>query len=71
MINTSMDVCRFCSMPVNHVAAEEAAAFMDKINRACSESSYTQIAATGIPIFRFFNDAGRRCRDADQLVVEV
>ena len=51
MINTSMSVCRFCSMPINHAAAEESAAFMDKINRACSESSYTQIAATGIPIF--------------------
>lgn len=51
MINTSMNVCKFCSAPVNHAAAEEAAVFMDKINRACSESSYTRIAAGGIPVF--------------------
>ena len=51
MINTSMGVCRFCATPINHAAAEASAAFMDKINRACSESSYAQIAATGIPIF--------------------
>lgn len=51
MINTSMAVCKFCSAPVNHAAAAEAAVFMDKINAACSESSYTRIAAGGIPVF--------------------
>ncbi|GGA69701.1 hypothetical protein GCM10011507_21550 [Edaphobacter acidisoli] len=42
-INTSMQQCPFCSVPIDHAAAEASAAETSKISRACSDASYLRI----------------------------
>ena len=51
-IDTSSTQCRFCSAPVDPVAAQAAAEKMAKLNQACSDASYLRTAA--ISIFVFF-----------------
>jgi len=42
-INTSMQQCAFCSAPVDHAVALEAAEKTAKIGQACSDASYLKI----------------------------
>lgn len=42
-INTSMQVCPFCSVPIDRDAAEVSAAATSKISQACSDASYLRI----------------------------
>jgi hypothetical protein len=51
-IDASSTQCRFCSAPVDPVAAQAAAEKMAKLNQACSDASYLRTAA--ISIFVFF-----------------
>jgi hypothetical protein len=44
-INTSMQVCPFCSAPIDHDAAEASADAFAKVNQACSDASYLKIMA--------------------------
>jgi hypothetical protein len=40
-----MQQCPFCSVPVDHDAAETSAAAFGKVNQACSDASYLKIMA--------------------------
>jgi len=42
-INTSMQQCKYCSAPIDHAAAEAAAAETSRISQACSDASYLRI----------------------------
>ena len=42
-INTSVQQCPFCSVPIDHAAAELSAAATSKISQACSDASYLKI----------------------------
>ena len=42
-INTSMQQCPFCSMPIDGAAAETAAAETSRISQACSDASYLKV----------------------------
>jgi endogenous inhibitor of DNA gyrase (YacG/DUF329 family) len=44
-INTSVASCPFCSTPIDHAAAEAAAAETSRISQACSDASYLKIMA--------------------------
>ncbi|HEY7545361.1 MAG TPA: hypothetical protein VID27_10785 [Blastocatellia bacterium] len=46
-----MQVCRFCSAPIDQNAAAAAASVLDRVNEACSQGSYIKIAARTIPVF--------------------
>lgn len=50
-INTSMQVCPFCSAPVDHATAEQAAAETSKVSQACSDASYLKIMAWALLTF--------------------
>jgi hypothetical protein len=51
MINESMDRCRFCSTPIDHEAAANAAESQDKVNQSCNDASYVRIAAVAMFVF--------------------
>jgi hypothetical protein len=40
IINTSDQQCRFCSAPIDRIAAEAAAAALARVNQACSDATY-------------------------------
>jgi hypothetical protein len=42
-INTSVQQCPFCSVSIDHAAAEQSAAATSRISQACSDSSYLKI----------------------------
>jgi hypothetical protein len=42
-INTSMQHCPFCLIPIDRAAAEASAAATSKISQACSDASYLKI----------------------------
>ncbi len=44
-INTSESRCPFCSAPIDHASATQAAELMSKVNQACSDASYLRIMA--------------------------
>jgi len=44
-INTSMQVCSFCSSPIDPAAAAAAALQFARVNQACSDASYLKIMA--------------------------
>jgi len=48
-IDTSAKVCRFCGAKVDHVAAQNAAHLLAKVDQACSDASYMRI--TGVIAF--------------------
>jgi hypothetical protein len=50
-INTSMQQCPFCSVPIDHDAAETSAAAFSKVNQACSDASYLKIMAGSALMF--------------------
>lgn len=50
-IDASSAQCRFCSAPVDPVAAQAAAEKMAKVNQACSDASYLRTAAISILVF--------------------
>lgn len=43
-IDMMSDRCRFCSATIDPIAAEAAADFMARVNRACNDASYLKIA---------------------------
>src|SRR5208283_2229058 len=51
-INTSMQVCSFCSAPIDPAAAAAAAQQFARVNQACSDASYLKIMAGSA--FTFF-----------------
>jgi hypothetical protein len=44
-INTSMQVCSFCSAPIDPAAAAASAEAFARVNQACSDASYLKIMA--------------------------
>jgi hypothetical protein len=50
-IDASASQCRFCSAPIDQVAAEMAAEKMSKINQACSDSSFLRTMAISMLVF--------------------
>ncbi|MFZ0338100.1 MAG: hypothetical protein WAL45_08725 [Terracidiphilus sp.] len=50
-IDASAMQCRFCSSPVDPVAAQVAAEKMSKINQACSDASFLRTAAISVLAF--------------------
>jgi hypothetical protein len=50
-INTSMQQCSFCSVPIDHAAAEQSAAETSRISSACSDASYLKIMAWSLLTF--------------------
>jgi hypothetical protein len=42
-INTSMQLCKYCNTPIDHAAAEAAAAETSRISQACSDASYLRV----------------------------
>ena len=44
-INTSVQQCPYCSATIDAAQAEVAAAFLAKVNQACSDGSYIRIMA--------------------------
>ncbi len=50
-IDASATQCRFCSAPIDPVAAEAAADKMARVNQACSDASYLRTAAISILVF--------------------
>jgi len=63
-INTSMQQCPFCSAPVDHDAAEAAAALTSRISSAVSDASYLRIAGgvlLGFFFLRFVPIIGGMC----------
>ena len=42
-INTSMQQCSFCGVPIDHTAAEIAAAGTSRVSEACSDASFLKI----------------------------
>ena len=42
-INTSMQVCSFCSAPIDPAAAAASAEAFARVNQACSDASYLKI----------------------------
>lgn len=51
MINDSMTVCRYCSAPVDPVAAQLIAERQAKANQAYSDASYLRTAAIAMYVF--------------------
>lgn len=51
MINDSMTVCRYCSAPVDPVAAQLIAERQEKANQAYSDASYLRTAAIAMYVF--------------------
>lgn len=51
IINDQTETCRFCSAPVDRKVAEAAAEIQERVNQACSDSSYIKIAAVTMFIF--------------------
>ena len=47
-IDTSAQLCRFCSATIDAGAAEAAAEAMAKVNQACSDASYLKVMALAI-----------------------
>lgn len=45
VINDSMDVCRFCSAPIDKEAALAAGEIQSRVNQAVSDASYLRTAA--------------------------
>ncbi|HYO64349.1 MAG TPA: zinc ribbon domain-containing protein [Pyrinomonadaceae bacterium] len=45
IINDQMQVCKYCSAPVDREAAAAAAELQGKVNQACSDASYLRTAA--------------------------
>jgi len=57
-INTSMQVCSFCSAPIDPAAAAAAAQQFARVNQACNDASYLKIMAGSVVTFfflRFFS----------------
>jgi hypothetical protein len=52
-INTSMQKCAFCSMPIDRAVARASAAATSRISRACNDASYLKIMAGCALIFFF------------------
>ena len=54
-INTTAENCPYCSISIDHRAAEAAADLMDRVNQACSEATdlKAEVAATGGEVFLF------------------
>jgi hypothetical protein len=50
-IDASATQCRFCSSPVDPVAAQVAAEKMTRINQACSDASFLRTAAISVLAF--------------------
>jgi hypothetical protein len=48
IINDSMEVCRYCSAPVDREAASAAAEIQSRVNRACSDASFLRTAAVAM-----------------------
>jgi len=51
MINDSMTVCRFCSVPVDPGVAQLIADRQEKANQACSDASFLRTAAIAMYVF--------------------
>src|SRR5678816_930243 len=51
MINDSMTVCRYCSAPVDPVAAQLIAERQEKANQAYSDASYLRTAVVAMYVF--------------------
>ena len=51
MINDSMTVCRFCSVPVDPGVAQLIADRQEKANQACSDASFLRTAAISMYVF--------------------
>jgi hypothetical protein len=52
-INTSMQVCSFCSAPIDPAAAAASAEAFARVNQACSDASYLKIMACSSFTFLF------------------
>jgi hypothetical protein len=52
-INTSMQSCSFCSVPIDPAAAVASAALFARVNQACSDASYLKIMAGSAFTFLF------------------
>ncbi len=50
-IDASATQCRFCSSPIDPVAAQVAAEKMARVNQACSDASFLRTAAFSILVF--------------------
>ena len=50
-IDASAPQCRFCSAPIDPVAAEAAAEKMSKVNQACSNASFLRTMAISLLVF--------------------
>ena len=50
-VDASATQCRFCSSPIDPVAAQAAALKLSKINQACSDASFLRTAAISILVF--------------------
>jgi hypothetical protein len=50
-IDASAPQCRFCSAPIDPVAAEAAAEKMSKVNQACSDASFLRTMAISMLVF--------------------
>lgn len=44
-INTTMQVCPFCSFPIDHAAATASAEVFARVNQACSDAGFLKVMA--------------------------
>jgi hypothetical protein len=51
IINDQMQVCRYCSVPVDPVIAAQQAELQSKVNQACNDASFMRTAAAAMFVF--------------------
>lgn len=51
IINDQMQVCRYCSVPVDPAIASQQAELQSKVNKACSDASFMRTVAAAMYVF--------------------